>query len=143
MENPVKPTLFSRPRRQLCLLLALVLSLIGQARATTYATWIMVWHGHDQAWWNANAPDGLKNQINGQWKTLDWADDSLVEAYLDGIKEAGVGVVIADLTNGWNWLDARCRFIQSLCARKGLAFCIAENSSGNTATFESHAADVW
>ena len=120
-----------------------MLSLIGQARATTYATWIMVWYGHDQAWWNANAPDGLKNQINGQWKTLDWADNSLVEAYLDGIKEAGVGVVIADLTNGWNWLDARCRFIQSLCAKKGLKFCIAENSTGNTTTFESHAADVW
>ena len=52
-------------------------------------------------------------------------------------------MVIADLTNGWNWLDARCRFIQSLCAKKGLKFCIAENSTGNTTTFESHAADVW
>lgn len=120
-----------------------MLSLIGQARATTYATWIMVWYGHDQAWWNANAPDGLKNQVKGQWKTLDWADNSLVEVYLDGIKEAGIGVVIADLTNGWNWLDARCRFIQSLCARKGLKFCIAENSAGSTTTFENHAADVW
>ena len=43
MENLVKPILFPRLLRQFCLLLVLVLSLIGQARATTYATWIMVW----------------------------------------------------------------------------------------------------
>ena len=61
MENLIKPALFPRLLRQFCLLLVLMLSLIGQARATTYATWIMVWYGHDQAWWNANAPDGLKN----------------------------------------------------------------------------------
>jgi hypothetical protein len=73
MENLDKPVLFLL-RWQFCLLLVLVLSLIGQARATTYATWVMIWYGHDQASWNANAPDALKNQIHGQWKTLDWAD---------------------------------------------------------------------
>jgi len=129
--------------RTLCLLLGIVLAATAHSRAATYATWIMVWHGHDQAWWNANAPDGLKNPINGQWKALDWADPSLVEAYLDGLRQAGINVVIADLTNGWNWLGSRCQLIQSLCAKKGLKFCVAENSAGNVATFESHAQDIW
>ena len=103
----------------------------------------MVWYGHDQAWWQANPPDGLKDSVNAQWRALDWADDGLIEAYLEAIKQAGIKVVIADLTNGWNWLDGRCQYIQSLCAKKGLKFCIAENSTGHTASFESHARDVW
>ncbi len=124
-----------------CCLLALMLS--AQARATTYATWIMVWYGHDQAWWKAGNADASKNLINGEWKTLDWSNNSQIEAYLDGIKKAGVTVVVADLTNGWGWLDGRCQFIQTLCAKKGMKFCVAENSTGNTAQFESHAKDMW
>jgi len=121
----------------------LVLMVAGQSVATTYATWIMVWYGHDQAWWSATNPDASKNLVNGQWKTLDWADNSQFDAYLEGIRKAGVTVVIADLTNGWNWLDTRCQFIQSLCAKKNMKFCIAENSGGNVAGFESHSKDIW
>ena len=130
----------------LCLLAMLVLAAGAQSRAadkTTYATWIMVWYGHDQAWWSAKNPDASRNLMGGKWKTLDWADDSQIGAYLDGIKKAGVTVVIADLTNGWGWLDARCRLIQSLCAQRGMQFCVAENSGGNTAQFENRAGDIW
>lgn len=126
-----------------CLIGLLVLMLGGQSHATTYATWIMVWYGHDQAWWKPDNPDASKNLTNGEWKTLDWADNGEISTYLDGIKKAGVTVVIADLTNGWNWLDGRCQFIQSLCASKGMKFCVAENSGGNTVQFESHARDIW
>ena len=68
--------------------------------------------------------------INGQWKALDWCDKDQMDAHLEGVKKAGVTVVIADLTNGWNWLDNRCQAIQALCAKKGLKFCVAENSTG-------------
>lgn len=130
--------------QRVCLLGALVLVMSGQSiSATTYATWIMVWYGHDQAWWKPGNADSSENLVNGQWKTLDWADQSQFGAYLDGIKKAGVTVVVADLTNGWTWLDSRCQVIQSLCAKKGMQFCVAENSGGNTAGFESHAQDVW
>lgn len=108
----------------------------------TYATWIMVWFGHDQGWWKPGDA-GARVLVNGEWKTLDWADPMQVGHHLDAIKKAGVSVVIADLTNGWNWLDARCRQIQAMCGERGMKFCIAENSSGNTAQFESHARDVW
>ncbi len=121
----------------------LLMVIAAQSRATTYATWIMVWYGHDQAWWSTKNPDASKNLVNGEWKTLDWSDEPQYSAYLDGIKKAGVTVVIADLTNGWGWLDGRCQVIQGLCAQKGMKFCVAENSTGNTTQFESHAKDIW
>ena len=111
------------------------------ARGTTYATWMMIWHGSDQGWWKADMTPQV--QVGDEWKALNWVDHAQVEAHLDGIKNAGVSVVIADLTNGWKWLDDRCKLIQSLCAKKGLKFCVAENSSGNLAQFESHAQDIW
>jgi len=101
----------------------------------------MIWHGSDQRWWKPDmAP---RESVSGQWKALDWCDKDQMEAHLEGVRKAGVTVVIADLTNGWNWLDSRCRTIQALCAKKGLKFCVAENSTGDRARFESHAKDVW
>jgi hypothetical protein len=111
------------------------------AHGTTYATWMMIWHGSDQGWWKADMTPQV--QVGDEWKALDWVDQAQVEAHLDGIKNAGVSVVIVDLTNGWKWLDGRCKLIQSLCAKKGLKFCVGENSDGNMARFESHAQDVW
>lgn len=111
--------------------------------ATTYATWIMVWYGHDQGWWQPSNADASRMHVNGQWTTLDWADERQFGAHLDAIRKAGVTVVIADLTNGWNWLDARSQRIQALCAERGMKFCVAENSTGDTARFESHAKDIW
>lgn len=111
------------------------------AHGTTYATWIMVWHGSDQGWWRADMTPQV--QVGDDWKALDWVGQAQVEAHLDGIKNAGVSVVIADLTNGWKWLDGRCMLIQSLCAKKGLKFCVGENSDGNVARFEGHAQDIW
>ena len=115
----------------------------GRSHGTTYATWLMVWYGRDQAWWSPQNPDATRNLVNGEWKTLDWCDNGQIAAHLDAIKKAGVTVVIADLTNGWSWLDARCQLIQKLCAARGMKFCVAENSGGNTAQFESHAKDIW
>ena len=129
------------PTRILAILSLAFLAAGVPAKGTTYATWIMIWHGKDQGWWKADMSPQV--QVGDQWKALDWVDQAQVEAHLDGIKNAGVSVVVADLTNGWKWLDERCRLIQSLCAKKGLKFCVAENSSGNLAQFESHAQDIW
>ncbi len=110
---------------------------------TTYATWLMVWNGHTESWWKPTDYDGAKVSVSGKWQAIDWADNGQIAEYLDNCKKAGIQVVIADLTNGWGWLDARCQFIQLLCAQKGLKFCVAENSSGDTAKFEAHAQDIW
>lgn len=129
--------------KTLLLTIAILLILNSCAAATTYATWIMVWYGHDQAWWKAGNADASKILINGKWKTLDWSDETQYGPILDGIRKAGVTVVIADLTNGWNWLDSRCQVIQRECAKRKMKFCIAENSGGNVAEFEKRAGDVW
>lgn len=143
MRHPVRSITHRGTLWALSLIGALILVVSGRCRATTYATWIMVWHGSDQAWWSEKSPDGLKCLVAGKWKTLNWCDNAQIEAHLDGIKKAGVTVVIADLTNGWNWLDSRCQYIQSLCAKKGMKFCVAENSGGNVEQFENHARDIW
>lgn len=132
----------SKPSRIFAFIFCLIMALCSiAASATTYATWLMIWHGHDQGWWKPDLPP--MSRIDGEWKALDWADDKQIEFYLDSVKNAGITVVIADLTNGWKWLDKRCIYIQSLCAQKGLKFCVAENSAGNVDTFENHAADIW
>jgi hypothetical protein len=108
-------------RIQLTAILCLSFVVAGvPARGTTYATWIMIWHGSDQSWWKADMTPQV--QVGDDWKALDWVDKTQVEAHLDGIKNAGVSVVAVDLTNGWKWLDDRCKLIQSLCAKKGLKF---------------------
>lgn len=115
-----------------------------RCQATTYATWIMVWDGHDQGgWWKPGEYEGARVYVGGKWQSIDWADNNQINEYLDNIKKAGIRVVIADLTNGWGWLNTRCQYIQSLCALKGLKFCAAENSGGDLPEFESHARDIW
>lgn len=132
-----------RSTMQACLVCVLFAAMSVPAPAATYATWIMIWYGHDQAWWHPANADATQNLVDGEWKTLDWSDEGQFGAHLDGIKRAGVTVVVADLTNGWNWLDSRSQAIQALCAKRGMKFCVAENSGGNTESFESHAKDIW
>jgi hypothetical protein len=104
----------------------------------------MVWDGRDQAhWWKPTDTVGAKVLLGGKWQSIDWCDNTHIEAILDGVKKAGIQVVVADLTNGWAWLDERCRFMQEVCARKGLRFCVAENSNGDVARFDAHAKDIW
>ncbi|MBV9864724.1 MAG: RICIN domain-containing protein [Abitibacteriaceae bacterium] len=125
------------------MLLVLPLLLAAEAHATTYATWLMVWNGHTEKWWKPTDYEGARVYVGGTWKAIDWADNSQINEYLDNCKKAGIQLVIVDLTNGWGWLNTRSQYMQSLCAQKGLKFCVAENSLGNAATFETHAQDIW
>ena len=111
---------------------------------STYATWINVWIGQDQKrWWKPGDYLGAKVCIDGQWQSIDWSRKTHQVCYLDQIKAAGIQAVVADLTNGWGWLNARCQALQELCATRGLRFCVAENSKGDPAIFEQHAHDIW
>jgi hypothetical protein len=125
------------------LLAAATLLPASRCVATTYATWIMVWDSHTEKWWKPADSDGARAFVGGKWQAIDWADTAQTNEYLDDIKKAGIQVVIADLTNGWGWLNSRCVDIQGLCVQKDLKFCVAENSSGDVATFETHAHDIW
>ena len=129
---------------RLILLCLLALIATQRADATQYATWIMLWCGHDQShWWKPDQSWGAKVMVGGKWQSIDWADPAQMNEFLDNIKTAGVTIVIADLTNGWGWLNDRVHQVQALCAKKGLKLCVAENCHGDAKVFESRARDVW
>ena len=108
-----------------------------------YATWINVWDRSSESWWNPDEHNGATVYIGGKWQSIDWKDNNQTAEFIKNIKDAGINIVICDLTNGWSWLDYEVQYIQSLCAKNGMKLCIAENSGGDVAKFESHAQDIW
>lgn len=110
---------------------------------TQFATWINVWDRSSESWWNPNEHNGATVYVNGKWQSINWKDNNQTEEFIKNMKGAGINILICDLTNGWSWLDYQVQYIQSLCAKKGMKVCIAENSGGDIAKFESHAHDIW
>lgn len=110
---------------------------------TQYATWIMIWDRSSESWWNSENTVGATIWVNGKWQSIDWRENSQIDEFIQNIKDAGINILICDLTNGWNWLDEKVQYIQSLCAKNGMKVCVAENSQGNISTFENHARDIW
>ncbi|HEX5554748.1 MAG TPA: RICIN domain-containing protein [Chitinophagaceae bacterium] len=116
---------------------------ISDTVATQYATWIMVWDRASENWWNPNEHNGATVYVEGKWQSINWMDHAQVDEYIAKIKASGINILICDLTNGWSWLDDEVQYIQSLCVKNGMKLCVAENSQGDLATFESHAGDIW
>lgn len=110
---------------------------------TQYATWIMLWNRSSESWWNPNEYKGATVYVEDKWQSVDWKKTKQIDEFVKNIKDAGINIIICDLTNGWSWLNYEVQYIQSLCAKNGMKICIAENSGGDVATFESHAQDIW
>ena len=110
---------------------------------TQYATWLMIWNRSSEHWWNPNNTEGATIYVNGKWQSIDWKDNAQIDEYIENLHEAGITVLICDLTNGWNWLDDKVQYIQTLCAKNGMKLCIAENSQGDISVFESRAMHIW
>jgi len=110
---------------------------------TQYATWIMIWNRSSESWWNSEDTQGATIYVNGKWQSIDWKDNAQIDEYIQNLKDAGITLLICDLTNGWGWLDDKVQYIQTLCAKNGMKLCVAENSQGDISVFESHAKDIW
>ncbi len=117
--------------------------IILDPQGTQYATWIMIWNRSSEDWWNPYNTVGATILVNNRWQAINWMDKYQVEEHVKNMREAGVTILICDLTNGWNWLNNDVHYIQSLCVKNGMKVCIAENSYGDVSMFESHAYDVW
>lgn len=143
------PVIFHNPIRSgrqagmIALLFLLPIVWMSQARATSYATWLMLWNGSDTSWWKESDYHGAKIYVKGKWQAPDWADDAQIIEHIDNCKNAGIDTIIVDLTNGWGWLNARSRRVLELCAERNMKFCVADNSGGSLATLEDHAEDIW
>ena len=67
---------------------------------TQYATWIMIWDRSSEGWWKADNTEGATIFVNGKWQSIDWKDNNQINEYIQNLKDAGITILICDLTNG-------------------------------------------
>lgn len=116
---------------------------IADPIGTQFVSWIMIWDRSSESWWNSSNTAGATIFVNGKWQSIDWKDNNQINEYIQNLKDAGITILICDLTNGWGWLDDKVQYIQTICANNGMKLCVAENSNGDISTFEGHAQDIW
>ena len=107
-----------------------------------YATWIMIWNGSTESWFNPESYNGATIWVNNTWKATDWNDNNQVDELVLNMKNAGIKVIICDLTNGFKWMN-KVKYIQNLAAQYDMKVCVAENYGGKPETFETHAKAIY
>lgn len=115
-------------------------------KSTINVTWLNVWDGSTESWWNRFSSSGttvLYEGIETNTKSLNWGDESNVlrRFYMDQVKKSGIDAVILDLTNGISWHSA-CNFISTYCNENGMKFAAAINAN-STQDFEKKARQIW
>ena len=115
---------------------------IADDPATVYATWIMVWIGSTESWFDPVSYNGATMWVNNSWKATNWNDNSQVDEFVLNMKNAGIKIIICDLTNGFKWMN-KVKYIQGLCASYGMQVCVAENYGGNFTNFDRDAQSVY
>ena len=99
---------------------------------TTQATWINIWYAATESWFNPASADGIRYYVNGQWTGMDWDNMDFARAMLTQMKDAGVDVIVFDLTNGFHsYIVTRSHKVAEICAELGLKFCIAAGNADN------------
>ena len=107
-----------------------------------YATWIMVWIGSTEGWFNPESYNRATMWVNNTWKAINWNDNAQVDEFVLNMKNAGIKVLICDLTNGLRWMD-KVQYIQNICAKNDMQVCVATNYKGDFETLEAHAKIIY
>ena len=113
-----------------------------QVPTSIYATWIMVWVGSTEPWFNPDTYNGATMWVNNTWKATNWNDNAQVNEFVLNMKNAGIKIIICDLTNGFKWMN-KVKYIQGLCAQQGMQVCVAMNYNGNFDSFETYAKSIY
>lgn len=112
------------------------------AERPVYATWVMIWNGStEKGWWKESDYNGCKVRVGGRWQSINWNDKSHIRTYFDGIRAAGISVIIVDFTNGFRW-GWQAQYLQELCAEHRMQLAIAYNPQAGKA-LEDGARHVW
>ncbi|MBE6904098.1 MAG: hypothetical protein E7480_05770 [Ruminococcaceae bacterium] len=99
---------------------------------TIKITWINVWNASSESWVIPQNSNGFRILIDGVWRGIDWDIQNIMNKTLKEIKNAGIDVIVFDLTNGFqSWHMNRSVKIAEKCRELGLKFCFA---AGNTTT---------
>jgi hypothetical protein len=107
-----------------------------------YGTWIMIWNGSTESWFNPEQYHGATMWVNNTWKATNWNDNAQVDEFILNMKNAGVKLIICDLTNGFRWIN-KVKYIQEVCAKYDMKVCVAENYGGKFSTFENDAKSIY
>lgn len=100
-----------------------------------YVTWIMSWVSDSETWYNPENTKGAKIKINNKWEAINWNNDLHIESLLNDIKNAGIDIIVSDLTNSFIGHTQSLK-IQKKCMEKGLEFAVAFNHHGIIEEFE-------
>lgn len=93
---------------------------------TLVASWINIWYASTESWFRPDAADGIRFFINGTWTGMDWDDMVFAREILTQMKDAGVDVIVFDLTNAWPaYTIERSHKVAAIVAELGLKFCVA------------------
>ena len=98
-------------------------------KESLYVTWLNVWNGSSEFWWNGLAAttsvNGIKVQVDGEFVCFDSMKPAHRKAMVDEAKGAGIDALVMDLTNGYAGWSASAKDYQKLCYENGMKFACA------------------
>ena len=65
-----------------------------------YCTWTNNWQSSTESWWKFSDLAGSTLEFEGKAQSLNWNNKNQVLYHMQQMKDAGIDVVIADLSNG-------------------------------------------
>ena len=93
---------------------------------------------------------GITFLVNGKWNGAhDYSDISQVADVLQKIKDAGINIVIIDMTNEsqwnqyWHLFEPMVNNIQQVCKQKNMQFIVFIGAAGDLALWNKKAERIW
>ena len=105
-----------------------------------FVTWINVWHGSSEPWWTPNVSP-IRLLTNGSFAVADSSDPLYRQSIMSSLKNAGVGAVIMDLTNGTGGWVSQSLDYQRLAQANGMQFATAIQADASN--IDSEAEIIW
>ena len=63
------------------------------AKATIYATWVMIYIGSTEAWWKPDHERGCSIKVDGKWQSMNWNNERVLLSQCKAIRDAGINVI--------------------------------------------------
>lgn len=111
---------------------------------TIRATWINIWIASSEShWFNPDNLHGTRVFYNGKKMSINWDDMGQARQHLQQMRDAGIDVVLFDLTNGFHdFIIERSRQVGAICRELGLKFAFAAGNDDDEG-FEYRAKLTW
>ena len=94
-----------------------------------YITWLNVWNGSSEYWWAQRAATnsyyGTKVLVDGEYVCFDSMNEKHRLAMFQQAKDAGIDVLVMDLTNGHSGWGTPSKGYQKLCFENNMKFAAA------------------